>query len=74
MIYEIWMEGYTASGDSGVAHLLGKYEGETFMEAYLKYVKTKYKDDIPDYVRLNEPVIWGCRCYDNEKDARKYFG
>ncbi len=70
----LWMEGYAATGESGTAQYLGTYEGETLMEAYLNYIKDFYKNDIPDYVRLNEPVIWGCSVYDNEQDARKYFG
>jgi len=72
--YEIWMEGFASSDGHAGASYCGKFEGETFMDAYLAMVKHKYGDDRPSYVRMNEPVIWGCWCYDNESDARKSFG
>lgn len=74
MKYKLWSEGYATTGDHQRATYQGEYEGETLMEAYLALVKQIYGDDIPDYVRLNEPVIWGCRIFDNEQDARKSFG
>jgi len=73
-IFEIWMEGYAATGESGSAQLLGTKPGKTFMDAYLNYVKDFYGESPPDHVSLNKPSIWGCRIYDNEADARKVFG
>lgn len=71
---KLWMEGYNAQGNSDGASYLGEYEGENLLEAYTTYVKEKYKDNIPNYIRKDEPVIWGCRVFDNEGDARKSFG
>jgi len=72
--FEVWMEGFAATGESATAQLLGKYKGKTFMDAYLNYVKEKYGNSPPDYVDLTKPVIWGCNCYSTEIEARKYFG
>jgi hypothetical protein len=74
MKFQLWSEGFAATGESATASYEGEFEGETFMDAYLALVKARYGDKPPSYVRLNEPVIWGCRVYDNEADARKGFG
>lgn len=70
--YEIWSEGYCASGDSAPATLLGVCEGDDF------------RDDCINYANINQPfkelfdskrmTCWGCRLFDNEADARKSFG
>jgi len=72
--YEIWSEGFSVIEEHASARFEGVFEGETFMDAYLDMVKQQYGANPPDYVKLNEPVIWGCRCFDNEIDARKSFG
>lgn len=84
--YEIWMEGYAATGERGYANLIGKAKGKTFNEACnnfryieeLKDYKGKVIIDIGDKLGLDKeydyPSIWACKLYDNEKDARKSFG
>lgn len=74
-LFEVWSEGYAATGESSPAQFHGKYEAETFKEAVYKYVETlspKSKECFTD----NEYGLrfWGCRFYDNEKDARKFCG
>lgn len=66
--FEIWSEGYAMTGDHGGAHLMGKAIGRTFQEACDNYFK---KDR--DY-KSKRLTYWGCRLYNNEKDARKSFG
>lgn len=75
--YEIWTEGYRATGEEQNASLLGKASGFSFKEACDAF-----------HAQLDEPKkniwsyhpdsgtwsVWGCRLFDNETDARKSFG
>jgi len=49
--YEIWIEGYSATGESGIANFIGKASGNTFVEAcnnfeYPEDIKAQYRDEI----------------------------
>lgn len=73
--YQLWEEGFATNGESGTATFLGEVEAESFQEAFRKYVTKKYSDnEIKSLVNFDRLSIWGCRVYDNEKDARKLFG
>lgn len=81
--FEIWSEGYRATGEEGFATLDGKFEAETFDEAVEKYLIHKENTDWKDirkhyeYRPDNERskhFIWACALFDNETDARKSFG
>lgn len=72
--FEIWAEGYRATGESGDATYLGTSEGESFDEA----VKL-YKDRNPSEAHLLSRnggywTYWACRLYDNEQQARLSYG
>ena len=85
--YEIWEEGFAATGERAGARFIGKAMGETFEEACKNF---RYPADIVrswdgmvlvhkgDALKLDEhypyPSIWACRLYDNEADARRSFG
>ncbi len=73
--WEVWCEGYAATGERGDAHSFGKYEAESFMDACLLAMK---KDNRMDYFSISKtggvPMFWGCCLYDNETDARRRFG
>lgn len=77
--FEIWSEGYAATGERGTAYFHGKAKGETFEEACKNF---RDSDGEPLGLDLNEdgslrydrPSIWACRLFDNEADARKSFG
>lgn len=75
MKYEIWMEGYAATGESGTAQKLGEFEAESFDDAVELLLRN---GDHKKYYRRSDitgnHLIWGCTLYDNEKDARRYFG
>lgn len=76
-LFEVWSEGYMATGEQGIATFRGKAEAETFNEACIKVVGDKLdKDSQGDYIYGlgNKYSIWGCRLFDNETDARKSFG
>lgn len=72
-MWEIWSEGYIVSGDSSEATYHGNYEGETFKEAVETWIKTLSPNSAP-VVDLENLSFWGCRLFDNERDARKSFG
>lgn len=72
--YQVWIEGYQATGQSTKATYHGEYEGQDFKEAV-----TAFKDSLTDEhsrqcVDLNRMTFWGCKFFDNESDARKAFG
>lgn len=69
--YEIWSEGYLYTGMEGhptKASYHGIFKAESFKEA----CKICFKDD-KDYCEKSNNY-WGCRLFDNKKDARKMFG
>jgi hypothetical protein len=83
--FEIWVEGYRATGEEGSATFLGKFPGNTFDEAVENYkiahpgtVDTREayaprnEDGVMPIVKIHS--IWACRLFDNEADARKSFG
>lgn len=74
--YQIWSEGYAATGECSDAQLIATIQAESFDEAVRKYV-----DAVPSlkaYYQYNEQTgyhsIWACRLFDNEEAARKSFG
>lgn len=84
--FEIWMEGYRATGERGTAQMIGTGIGDTFDEAVKDYMKWNPKHGIEEngrsrYVsdevyknRRSNWNIWACSLFDNEADARKSFG
>jgi hypothetical protein len=71
-LYEVWAEGYAATGEHGTASYVGSVEASSFEEA------CRLLHDPAGYGALGEvggrPAYWGCRLFDNEADARKSFG
>lgn len=84
--FEIWMEGYIATGESGTAQMIGKGEGETFDDAVRDYMsknpehgieendKDRYINDDAYKNRRSNWNIWACNLFDNHNDAAKSFG
>lgn len=77
MKYEIWMEGYLATGMEGQpkrAGCLGKVEAETFVEACDKLCSsTAFQKRYGTYHKESNSV-WGCKLFNNEAEARRSFG
>jgi antirestriction protein len=83
--FEIWSEGYRATGEHGTATFHGKFPGNTFDEAVENFKKA-YEGTVDTrevYEEINsdgimpkklQHSIWACRLFDNEADARKSFG
>ena len=76
--FEVWNEGYAATGGSSPAHRLNKegedtlWEGRTFQEACENALLTLKWD--MSYYNKEKNHYWGCRFFDNEASARKSFG
>ena len=68
--FEIWVEGYLATGESGLAHRVGISFGRTFKEACDLYAERNPRfKEFYDSERLTH---WACRLYDNVRDARRF--
>ena len=67
--WDIWSEGYTATGQYACAHRMRiGVEAPTFQEACDK----AFQHD-KDY-NSERLTHWGCKLYDNPADARLSFG
>ncbi len=71
--YEIWSEGYRATGDKGNAWYHGEQEAESFQEACDIFFADP-KNDSEGYYNSKTLTLWACHLFDNEEDARKTFG
>jgi hypothetical protein len=70
----LWMEGYAATGERGVAQCLGNYNAKTIDEAVKEYME-KHPNSVDwDRYGRGRHAIWACEIFDNERDARKSFG
>ena len=69
-VFEIWSEGFIATGDSGPATYHGTQVAETFRQA----CKLFFGEQNDANFNLDRLSYWGCGLFDNEKDARKAFG
>lgn len=73
--FEIWTEGYGATGEHGNARFHGKFKGQTFKDAVYNYINTLSSEE-QKLFKDNEYGLrlWGCKFFDNEIDARKNYG
>lgn len=77
--FEVWTEGYAATGEHGTATFHGKVAAKNLDEACIKLLGDSLDKDSsrPDgYGRGSSGnyKVWACNCYDNETDARMHFG
>ena len=73
--YEIWREGYSATGNEERAEKLGEADGQTFEDACKSFVRAH--PGLVDTFKIRNdghPYLWICRLFDNEADARKSCG
>lgn len=66
--YEVWSEGYMATGESAGASNHGTFTASSFREACDKCFRGERTYDSKSL------TLWGCRLFDNEGDAREFFG
>ena len=87
--FEVWIEGYAATGENSPARRLLKdgetvtqWEGISFQQACVKALNELNWDMLytgaqgcgSSYYDIGNNSYWGCRFFDNEVDARKSFG
>lgn len=86
--YEVWMEGYAATGEQGAATLWGKAKARNFAEAchkvacanYLKSIQQAETSPSQQYAigrwdyDPGKLAYWGCRLYWSRELAAKSFG
>lgn len=69
--FDIWCEGYSATGEHAPAWLLGAAVAETFADACRKWAQ---QCEAPHLFDPEALTYCGCRLFDNEADARRSFG
>ena len=74
MKYEIYTEGYRATGDSGPAYKLGEVEADSFREACIKLCAPKEFQERHGNFDPVSLTVWGCRLFDNLNDASASYG
>lgn len=86
--YEVWREGYAATGEHSGASLLGRVQARNFRQAChilmcTRYLQQSHEANKPEYSEYyntdwcydpNKLTDWGCHLYWDEKQARKSFG
>lgn len=70
-LFHIWSEGYSMNNEHGPAQYICSVYAKTFKEACITAFKKGLLGESFNEERL---TTWGCRLYDNERDARKRFG
>ena len=77
-IFDIYEEGYAATGESRGAIYLGKGEGKTFLDACKDYIKKTGYGEIYSGSRFKDGKDragnWGCYWYPTLEQAQKNFG
>ena len=71
-VYDIWIEGYAATGNQGRAEYLGLYPGLSFKDACRRAI-IDHDWKLNSYNEKNN-TYWSCRFFDNETDARRGYG
>jgi hypothetical protein len=70
--FQIWSEGFIATGENGHAMLHATVKAIDFREACDKLAEKSR--DFREYYDKTNLTYWGCKLFDNEKDARKRYG
>lgn len=71
--WDLWVEGYEATGQRRGAKFCGKFKGASLKDAVIAY-RDSLNPTAAAYISVDGMTEWGCRFFDNEADARKAFG
>lgn len=72
--YNIYEEGYRATGEYGPARLIGSAEGETFLDACNNHVADNPELEKLYQVKDGVASHWACKWFDNLSDAQEFVG
>lgn len=67
-IFDIWSEGFIATGDRGYAFKHGSVRADTFKDACILHFGNN------ELFNVDKMTYRGCELFDNEADARRSFG
>ena len=70
--YEIWSEGYSATGGTGGATYHGEVPAKNLKDACKKYAKLH--PEFNKYFDKKAMTLWGCGLFDSEEKSRRRFG
>lgn len=70
--FEIWSEGFHVMEGRSGAHFMGHAFGKGFRDACIRFMAND--DKHKEHFNEENLTYWGCRLFDNEKDARVSFG
>ena len=70
--FDIWSEGFAATGENGEATFHGTISGEDFEDACCRFCSES--EDFSGYFNQTSLTYWGCRLFDNEAEARSRYG
>lgn len=70
----LWLEGFSATGQSGTAQCLGTYNATDLDDAVKQYMASHPNSVDWDRFGRGRHAIWGCEIFDNESQARASFG
>jgi len=70
--YEVWAEGFRATGNQDQAYYWGQAEGETFTEACQQLARIN--PAFAEYFDAERLTHWGCRLFPTEAEARQTYG
>ncbi len=75
-LWQVWTQGYAATGEREPATYHGEAQAENFVEAceIILGDNLDRESDGSLRIRNGRPSVWACGCFDNEADARKSFG
>ena len=71
-LYDVWMEGFRATGESATAQHIGSARGTTFEEACRTLLRAGHS--LSEHYDSTRNSVWGCRLYPTEMEARRTFG
>lgn len=73
--WDIWVEGYAATGQYGTAQMLAAgIEAATFKEACIKVCSPKAFQEGHGDFDAERLTVWSCKLFDNEAGARRSYG
>lgn len=70
--FQVWSEGFHEMGGRSGAMFHGRSKGNNLKEACLNLAQKHA--DFAGLFNVESMTYWGCRIFDNERDARKMFG
>lgn len=80
-VYDVWVEGYAATGEHGRAWKMGSAPAESFADAckavFMRSIKNEYGDFVDRDIGLFDPEelsYWRCYMYPTEAEARRSYG